>query len=442
MQIDNESATRMLTLLIREGNSAEAAKLIEKFPGTINMADGKGNTPIMMAVYFGDEMMVRLLVSKGADLAPVNANGFDALGIAKHCYDDAMNSSASVLHQEKIAQRKAIFDFVCQHSEVSKIKLLVRKDIEAESAKIYIFPSVHFDDTEADELRAWIREHRDSGTKFISSYELAADMGMRNAFKDLNNAKSFEYVLSLIIPEFKEAFGKLLCVFRDENVEVYPVDTKRTDKERKEDMRMFLTAAEATRSLMENYDGSMEKLFSTHVDEMILKGRWLHARNANMVSNIRELTKQNAPCVFLHVCGAAHATEIKQMLIASGFDAALLRENSFALKFGDSEMQSIKAAVAIRNGVHSEQNVSEVMRSMLMYAKSAAHEIKRAQVDEVSPRDVDKAAGKPTAYLKESFDYSRSLNGREELESALKRAISELSAAYKDREKKAKSKVA
>ena len=442
MQIDNESATRMLTLLIREGNSAEAAKLIEKFPGTINMADSKGNTPIMMAVYFGDEMMVRLLASRGADLAPVNANGFDALGIAKHCYDDAINSSTSALRPEKIAQRKAIFDFVCQHSEASKIKLLVRKDLEAESAKIYIFPSVHFDDTEADELRAWIREHRNSGTKFISSYELGADMGMRNALKDLKNAKSFEYVLHLIIPEFKEAFGKLLCVFRDENVEVYPVDTKMADKERAENMRMFLAAAEVTRSMMENYDGNMEKIFDAHVDEMILKGKWLHSRNANMVSNIRELTKQNAPCVFLHVCGAAHATEIKQMLVASGFDATLLRENSFTLKFGESEMQSIKAAVAIRNGVHSEQNVSEVMRSMLMYAKSAAHEIKRAQVDEVSPGDVDKDAKVPIAYLKESFDYSRSFSGRAELESALKRSVSELAATYKDVERKARAKVA
>ena len=79
----------------REGHAAVAEALLDgEFEGrgaAIDLQDRNGSTPLMRAIYFGREGLVRLLLARGANVALRNGIGMTALGYAK------MNSNADVV---------------------------------------------------------------------------------------------------------------------------------------------------------------------------------------------------------------------------------------------------------------------------------------------------------------------------------------------------------
>ena len=221
---DQETATRKLMLMVKSGNVSDISELLRQSPGIINGTDKNGNTALILASYYGNEMLVRLLVARGANTSIKNDRGYDALHIVKHERDMAMDEPKDSVSGSRLVRYEKIFAMLYDTSNSEQLKDLARRDSALSETKVYLFPSLHPDVTEAPQLRAWIRKQKREGVKLVVMFEYGSQA--RETFGNLDDPAQFDFIMKRVNKKFRPAVKKMLEVFRDEKLPLYPVDTR------------------------------------------------------------------------------------------------------------------------------------------------------------------------------------------------------------------------
>ncbi len=363
---EHERATEKLLLMVKTGNFSDISALLTQFPEVINGTDKNGNTPLILAAYYGNDMIVKLLIARGSDVTIKNKKGFDALYIARHEQKKAYAESPDSVQGKKFEQYNAILEMLYQNSNADQLKDIARRDSELSKTKVYIFPSIHPDESEAGELQRWIHRQKEHGIRLIVMVEFGAEENARDAFSNIDDPKKFESISKYIVPQFKAAVIKMLEVLRDEKLPLYPVDTRAG--EHIKEQRKYLSGVMGFR--VENAikdGGDVDSVVRAHIEDSMDKDHWLHNRNVNMIRNIRELAEQNSPCAILMVCGAGHASEIAEGIRSGSLSFEMIRgKDTLAVQMGNQGDAGRLAAKAIRNGMDTDATRIDLLRSLCM----------------------------------------------------------------------------
>lgn len=359
---EEQLAAEKLMLMIKITSISEASALIRQFPSIINSTDRNGNTPLILAAYYGNDMLVKFLIENGADVTIKNNKGYNALYMARHEHEKASTDPSDSIAAKKLGRYNSILSMLYAKSNEDQLKDLARRDADLSSTTVYIFPSIHPDATEADELRKWIRRQKEAGIKLIAMFEFGAEA--KDTFSDLGNPKKLESLSKRIAKPFREAVTGMFEMFRDEQLQVYPVDT-RISEHRKDISKLLGNGVNSRVEHIIREDGDLDRILRASVEEYAATNTWLHNRNVKMISNIKELAGQNAPCAILMVCGAGHAAEIEEGVKSRGLKAEIIRDdNSLALQVGRMDHAACLAAQTIKNGVFDDSLKGSLLRQV------------------------------------------------------------------------------
>lgn len=318
-----------LLLFARDGDIRSIDMLISKYTGTkiteiANYTDRGGNTPLIMASYYGRSEVVEKLLKLGADTSKANEKGVNALLAATKRLEsvEVDGKMGSVEH----SNYSRIVEMLKEHADKEQMKAMARRSEALASSTIAIFPSFHNDNSESAELKDWIRQRKISGKRIVVAYEMPADEDMKEKFSSISTSEDLDGVIKNIMPEFRDAQRNLLEGIVAEGVQIYPFDLKNHKMAVEHGIFGLFIIPSVISEMLDKGSVSLEKLLNAEIATQASTYIFNESRNAAMAHNAKELAERNAPCTLLVICGSMHAPALESKLSGSGIQVELARD--------------------------------------------------------------------------------------------------------------------
>ncbi len=386
MEEQDREAEKLLLMVKAGVSTSEISAFLSRSPETVNARDGNGNTPLILAAYYGNDRLVKLLLSHGADASLKNGKGRDALYMARHEHEKASNEPSGSVYSEKLGQYGRILDMLYEISDADSLREVVRRESALSETTVFIFPSIHPDASEADQLQEWIRGWKATYANPIVMFELGSES--RSEFLNLGHPGAIAEISKRINKGYRTAVSKMLEVFRDEGLRVYPIDTRASEHRKEYSKYIDNGAAMAVEHIIRG-GGDVDALIKASVQEYSSANTWLHNRNLKMIDNVKELAEQNAPCSILLVCGTTHATDIAEGVRARGLNSEIIRDKeSPTVRMGNMDYAACLAARAISNGAPVDAFLPDLLRQVCFAMETRPEGSYEDSGDEFSISDI------------------------------------------------------
>ena len=387
MDITEEGERLLQLAMVGSIQSIEA--LLSKHTGeelteVVNYANSSGNTPLIIASNYGRYETVKKLLEHGADPSKANKKGVNALFAATKRLE-RLDMEGKISSAEHSAYSR-IVGVLTQHADTEQLKAMARRSTTLASSKIVIFPSVHYDNSEAAELRDWIRQRTNAGERIVAAYELPADKDIQEEFSTLTSQRDLDSVLKHIMPGFMEAQRDLLGVMVAEGVRIYPLDLKSYKLATEYGVVGLFYMPSVISEILGKSNITLEELMAAQIMGNASAYTFNKDRDNAMAHNAMELVEQNAPCTLLVICGAAHAPALNSKLLGSGIPLEFARSSGVrAVRIGEFHYLAYLAGYHAATEFMSNTDEITLLRSLCFmletnYKATDPKEIKAREV--------------------------------------------------------------
>jgi hypothetical protein len=197
--------------------------------------------------------------------------------------------------------------------------------IKLESRKtVYMLPSSHDEEHEAEEVAAFIRGLSEGGARTSVMIETPNDERYN---KMLESERPGELIAKTVAPSFqpwaKSMFNALAEARNDSGALIYPIDADRSDPKIKGRITKLLDAEGYFKQLFFSSSGEERTLYA--IKMLRFEGEYDAIRHEAMLENVKKILENSVDGPFLIVVGAFHAAYLEKALTGSAYDVELVK---------------------------------------------------------------------------------------------------------------------